>query len=218
LAASSAAISALLAADPTIIDFVENSGLVPPGKYTRFERLPGGVSSDIWLVHADDRSFCVKRALAQLRVAADWRAPIERNTKEAAWIKAVAGFLPEAVPSLLAEDAAAGMFAMDYLSPPPASFRLGRIAIDIAEAVAVARANPAILPVVLVSIIMNMFAFSYSALIAPIGLDVFRVSPILAARSLRRSRLAPSRSASRYRWGGYAWMDAALCFVDHCCS
>ena len=53
--------------DPTIIDFVENSGLVPPGKYTRFERLPGGVSSDIWLVHADDRSFCVKRALAQLR-------------------------------------------------------------------------------------------------------------------------------------------------------
>ena len=60
--------------DPTIIDFVENSGLVPPGKYTRFERLPGGVSSDIWLVHADDRSFCVKRALAQLRVAADWRA------------------------------------------------------------------------------------------------------------------------------------------------
>lgn len=103
--------------DPTIIDFVENSGLVPPGKYTRFERLPGGVSSDIWLVHADDRSFCVKRALAQLRVAADWRAPIERNTKEAAWIKAVAGFMPEAVPSLLAEDAAAGMFAMDYLSP-----------------------------------------------------------------------------------------------------
>jgi hypothetical protein len=43
--------------DPTIIDFVENSGLVPPGKYTRFERLPGGVSSDIWLVHADDRQL-----------------------------------------------------------------------------------------------------------------------------------------------------------------
>jgi hypothetical protein len=52
-------------------------------------------------------------------------------------------------------------------------------ALDIAEAAAVARANPAILAVVLVSIIMNMFAFSYSALIAPIGLDVYRVSPIL---------------------------------------
>src|SRR6516162_2362704 len=53
----------------------------------------------------------------------------------------------------------------------PRRLRFGRIAIDIAEAVAVARANP--------SILMNMFAFSYSALIAPIGLDVYRVSPIL---------------------------------------
>src|SRR5499427_1767944 len=61
----------------------------------------------------------------------------------------------------------------------PRKLRFGRIAIDIAEAVTVARANPAILAVVLVSVIMNMFAFSYSALIAPIGLDVYRVSPIL---------------------------------------
>jgi predicted MFS family arabinose efflux permease len=61
----------------------------------------------------------------------------------------------------------------------PRRLRFGRIAIDIAEAVAAARANPAIFAVVLVSIIMNMFAFSYSALIAPIGLDVYRVSPTL---------------------------------------
>jgi len=60
----------------------------------------------------------------------------------------------------------------------PRRLRFGRIAIDIAEAVA-ARANPAIFAVVLVSIIMNMFAFSYSALIAPIGLDVYRVSSTL---------------------------------------
>src|ERR1700732_5248838 len=57
--------------------------------------------------------------------------------------------------------------------------RFDRIAIDIVEGLAVARANRAILAVVLVSIMMNMFAFSYSALIAPIGLDVYRVSPIL---------------------------------------
>src|SRR5690348_13161500 len=101
--------------DPSIIDFVEKSGLVPRGMSARFERLPGGVSSDSWLVHAGDRSFCVKCALAQLRVAADWRAPIERNTKEA-------GFMPEAVPALLAENAAAGMFAMNYL--PPQSFEV----------------------------------------------------------------------------------------------
>ena len=32
-------------------------------------------------------------------------------------IKAVAGFMPEAVPALLAEDGEAGMFAMGYLLP-----------------------------------------------------------------------------------------------------
>jgi 5-methylthioribose kinase len=72
------------------------------------------------LVRARSGAFCVKRALPQLRVAADWRAPIERNTKEAAWIKAVARFMPQAVPRLLAEDAGGGMFAMEYL--PPQSF------------------------------------------------------------------------------------------------
>ncbi len=106
--------------DPAIIDFVARSGLVLGGATARYERLPGGVSSDIWLVRAGPAAFCVKRALPQLRVAADWRAPIERNTKEAAWIKAVAGLMPEAVPALQAEDAEAGMFAMDYL--PPQSF------------------------------------------------------------------------------------------------
>jgi aminoglycoside phosphotransferase (APT) family kinase protein len=109
--------SAIDRPDRAIVDFVGRSGLVPCGGAPRFERLPGGVSSDIWLVRAGPGAFCVKRALSQLRVAADWRAPIERNTKEAAWIKAVAGFMPEAVPSLLAEDAEAGMFAMDYLPP-----------------------------------------------------------------------------------------------------
>ena len=103
--------------EPAISDFVARSGLVPPGAAVRFERLPGGVSSDIWLVRTGSAAFCVKRALPRLRVAAEWRAPIERNTKEAAWIKAVAGTLPRAVPRLLAEDAGAGMFAMEYLSP-----------------------------------------------------------------------------------------------------
>jgi aminoglycoside phosphotransferase (APT) family kinase protein len=107
--------------DPAIVDFVVRSGLAPGGSAVRFARLPGGVSSDIWLGQTGGRSFCVKRALPRLRVAADWLAPIERNSKEAAWIKAVSEFLPEAVPALLAEDAEAGMFAMDYL--PPQTFK-----------------------------------------------------------------------------------------------
>jgi aminoglycoside phosphotransferase (APT) family kinase protein len=108
--------------DPAIVDFVAGSGLVPRGMVARFERLPGGVSSDIWLVRAGSAAFCVKRALPQLRVAADWRAPIERNINEAAWFRLVAAFMPEAVPPVLAEDPSRGMFAMAYL--PPQSFEV----------------------------------------------------------------------------------------------
>jgi aminoglycoside phosphotransferase (APT) family kinase protein len=103
--------------EPAILEFIARSGLLPQEAVARFQRLPGGVSSDIWLVQACSTAFCVKRALPRLRVAADWRAPVERNTNEAAWIKAVAAFMPEAVPGLLAEDAGAGMFAMRYLPP-----------------------------------------------------------------------------------------------------
>jgi MFS family permease len=58
-------------------------------------------------------------------------------------------------------------------------FRLGHIPRDIAEGLAVARATPAIIGVVLVTIVMNSFGFCYSALIAPLGLAVYRVSPSL---------------------------------------
>jgi predicted MFS family arabinose efflux permease len=58
-------------------------------------------------------------------------------------------------------------------------FRLGRVAGDIAEGLAVARATPAIMGVIAVTIVMNAFGFCYSALIPPIGLAVYHVSPSL---------------------------------------
>jgi MFS family permease len=61
----------------------------------------------------------------------------------------------------------------------PRRLRFGRIPGEIAEGLAVARASPAILGVILVTIIMNTFGFCYSALIAPIGIEVYHVSPTL---------------------------------------
>jgi MFS family permease len=61
----------------------------------------------------------------------------------------------------------------------PRPLQLHRLTADLAEGLAVARAHPAILGVVLLSIVMNVFGFSYSALIALIGVAGFRVSPIL---------------------------------------
>ena len=53
----------------------------------RGEPLTGGVSSDIWRIDTARGPVCAKRALAKLRVAADWRAPIERNRYEARWMQ-----------------------------------------------------------------------------------------------------------------------------------
>jgi aminoglycoside phosphotransferase (APT) family kinase protein len=102
-------------ADEAIVDFIRAAALVPRAAPLNMRRLTGGVSSDIWLVDADSTSFCVKRALPKLRVAMDWWAPVERNANEAAWFNTVAAFMPEAVPTVLAEDARAGIFAMQYL-------------------------------------------------------------------------------------------------------
>ena len=49
--------------------------------------LTGGVSSDIWRIDSARGAVCAKRALPKLRVAADWRAPIERNRYEARWMR-----------------------------------------------------------------------------------------------------------------------------------
>jgi len=79
--------------------------------------LTGGVASDIWKVEASDRTFVVKRARAKLRVAQDWFAPVARNASEVAWMRTAHAIVPDAVPRILADDASAGAFAMEYLEP-----------------------------------------------------------------------------------------------------
>jgi len=98
-----------------ILDALRRMRLLAPGATASGERLTGGVSSDIWRIDLPDRAICVKRALAKLRVAADWRAPVERNEYEAAWMRRAAAAVPGAVPELLGQDAASGALAMAFL-------------------------------------------------------------------------------------------------------
>jgi aminoglycoside phosphotransferase (APT) family kinase protein len=107
---------------PDLVAALGRMGLLAPTEAVRWTPLAGGVSSDILLVETDRRRFCVKRALPRLKVAAVWEAPIQRNAAEAAWMRAVAAWLPRAVPAVLGEDIAAGLFAMEYL--PPDSYPL----------------------------------------------------------------------------------------------
>src|SRR6202042_775270 len=100
-----------------LIEPLRRVGLLKAGERARLTPLTGGVSSDISLVEAGERRFCVKRALPKLKVAALWEGPVKRNAAEAAYMRAVARWAPHAVPRVLGEDAKAGWFAMDYLAP-----------------------------------------------------------------------------------------------------
>lgn len=119
-------------------------GLLRPEEPAQFRPLTGGVASDIWLVEARQRVFVVKRALAKLKVAADWRAPLSRNAAEAAWLRQAGRAVPSAAPAILAEDREAGLFAMTYLPPdayPVWKARLRRGDADPAFAGAVGRTS-----------------------------------------------------------------------------
>jgi aminoglycoside phosphotransferase (APT) family kinase protein len=105
------------AADPEFLAALRRTGMIAPGEAFTLTPLAGGVSSDIVRVDADRGSFCVKRALAKLKVDADWHAPVARNHSEAEWLRVAGGIVPEAVPRLFAEDLATGLFAMQWLAP-----------------------------------------------------------------------------------------------------
>ena len=84
--------------------------------------LTGGVSSDIWLIQTAQGPVCAKRALAKLRVAADWRAPIERNRYEARWMRVASEAHAGCTPRVLGQHPSLGVLVMDYL--PPSAFSL----------------------------------------------------------------------------------------------
>jgi len=102
--------------------------------------LAGGVSSDIWCIDADGGPLCAKRALAKLRVAADWRAPIERNRYEARWMQVANAAVPGSAPAVLGQHPRLGVLAMSYLPSGShtlwkQSLRGGRADPEIARAV-----------------------------------------------------------------------------------
>ena len=126
--------------------FLENQGLLESKKTVKSAPMFGGVSSDIWRIELPDRSICIKRALPRLKVEASWSAPIERNAFEVKWLQVVGEFCPTIVPSILAHDPQAGMFAMPFLDSE--KFKLwktellnGHVSQDFAGSVGLALAN-----------------------------------------------------------------------------
>ena len=124
----------------TIAAALDRMGLLGPGETPGCRPLEGGVSSEIWLIELPGRRLCLKRALPRLRVAQLWEAPVIRNHHEAAWFRVAGQLCKEAVPKLLGEDPANGLFAMEYLDPggyPVWKYQLRDGQADPASAVAV---------------------------------------------------------------------------------
>lgn len=121
-------------------------GLLASDANVAMQALTGGVSSDIWRVDLPSGPVCVKRALARLKVAALWEAPVTRNAYEVAWMQTVAAFAPQCVPKVVAHDAATGLFVMQYLDPAQHplwknELRDGRVDVAFAAAVGTALAT-----------------------------------------------------------------------------
>lgn len=104
-------------ADADIVDGLRAAGLVGEGDVV-LEPLTGGVSCDVWKVETPSGPIVVKRPLPQLRVAAEWLAPVERGTSEVRWLKRARGVDPHIVPEVLAE-LPGHAFAMRFLPGCP---------------------------------------------------------------------------------------------------
>ncbi|MGI9483840.1 MAG: phosphotransferase [Hyphomicrobiales bacterium] len=125
--------------DNEIIEALVHAGLIDNQVGAKFVRMTGGVSSDIWKVETPHRTFCVKRALAKMKVEADWFAPVERNRFEVAWYERINEIVPGAAPKILAHDERHGLFAMEFLNPArhalwKEELRHGRVRLEDARA------------------------------------------------------------------------------------
>jgi aminoglycoside phosphotransferase (APT) family kinase protein len=154
--------------------------------------LTGGVSSDIWCIDALQGPVCAKRALPQLRVAAEWRAPIERNQFEARWMQVAEAAVPGSAPRVLGQHAALGVLVMSYLPPsdhPLWKEQLRQGQADVTTAQAVGRTLAGI----------HGYSAAHAELARQFDTDrIFfdiRLEPYLVATALKHPDLAPALQA-----------------------
>lgn len=97
---------------------IEALGLGQNAEVSAVTPLAGGVASDIARVDVGAKSYCVKFALPQLRVAAEWFAPEHRSRAEFAWLNIAGQVAPEAAPRLFGYNDDLKGFAMEYICGP----------------------------------------------------------------------------------------------------
>jgi len=91
-----------------LMDASENPGV---------SELNGGISSEIYKVDLDGRSFCVKSALPTLKSDPDWHVPVERTAAEWKWLKLAQNVAKNIAPDPLGYDKQTNTLVMSYLEP-----------------------------------------------------------------------------------------------------
>lgn len=104
--------------DADIIGELLRVGLIANADVT-LQPLTGGVSCDVWKVETLRGMAVIKRPLPQLRVAAEWFAPVERGDSEVAWLKRANEIDPTLVPEVWAELPHVHGFAMRFFAGSP---------------------------------------------------------------------------------------------------
>ena len=182
------AIASAVAVPAEFAQALRELGLAGAGSLTGAP-LTGGVSSDIWRIDTERGPVCAKRALAKLRVAADWRAPIERNLYEARWMQVANEAFPGCAPQVLGQHRALGVLVMSYL--PHAEYRLWKQMLREGEVdPATARTVGAVLARI------HAYSAARPALAAQFDTDAIffsiRLEPYLVATAQRHPALAPA--------------------------
>ena len=98
----------------TAADYLRSTGRVPKGADFSVRELSGGVSNIVLRVDVDGQPpFVIKQCRERLRVAMEWRAPLDRIWTESATLGVLQEILPEGtVPRVLFEDRPNYLFAM----------------------------------------------------------------------------------------------------------
>ena len=80
------------------------------------KKLEGGVSSDVYKVQTNSKTYCIKRSLPKLRVLKEWFADTKRLRYEYLWLKHCKKIIPNSIPNIYQFSAKQDFLILEYLN------------------------------------------------------------------------------------------------------
>lgn len=88
-----------------VLAYLIGKGWVSKTAAVSIEPLTGGVSSDVWRIRTDEYCWVLKRALAKLKVEAEWHSDVARIEREQEAMLALSDLMPDgSVPRIVHRD------------------------------------------------------------------------------------------------------------------